>query len=155
VGEPFTIRRATIDDLETLVELRGAMVREIAGEMEIDADEALANTRDYFETAVPGGDYICLLAEAEGRVVGVGGMVIYRKPSQPLSPVGVEGYILNMLTIAEWRGRGIASAIMEGLLECARGAGAGLVWLRATDQGRPVYQRFGFAENPRYMQLKL
>ena len=50
----------------------------------------------------------------------MGGMVIYRKPSQPLSPVGVEAYILNMLTVAEWRGRGVASAILERLLDCAR-----------------------------------
>ena len=49
----------------------------------------------------------------------------------------------------------LASDIVERLLECAREAGAGLVWLRATDQGRPVYEKFGFAENPRYMQLKL
>jgi len=52
-------------------------------------------------------------------------MVIYRKPSQPLSPVGVEGYVLNMLTVAEWRGKGIASAIMRELLAWAREAGGG------------------------------
>ena len=156
MAEPFTIRRATLDDVDLLVDLRDAMWREIAGEMDIgDVREALGNTREYFENAVPSGDYICLLAEADGRVVGVGGMVIYRKPSQPLSPVGIEGYILNMLTVSEWRGRGIASVIVEGLLACAQEAGAGLVWLRATEQGRPVYERFGFAENPRYMQLKL
>jgi GNAT superfamily N-acetyltransferase len=156
MSEPVTIRRATADDIDTLVELRDAMWREIAGEMDIgDVSEALDNTRVYFESAVASGEYVCLLAEAEGRVVGVGGMVLYRKPSQPLSPVGVEAYILNMLTVGEWRGRGVASAIVERLLDCAREAGAGLAWLRATEQGRPVYEKFGFAENPRYMQLKL
>jgi GNAT superfamily N-acetyltransferase len=156
LGEPFTLRRATPDDIDLLVDLRDAMWREIhAGDLEAaDLSEALDNTRAYFESAVPSGDYVCLLAEADGRIVGVGGMVLYRKPSQPLSPVGVEGYILNMLTVPEWRGRGVASAIMEGLLECAREAGAGLVWLRATEAGRRVYERFGFAENPRYMQVK-
>lgn len=154
--EPFPIRRATVEDIDLLVELRDAMWREIAGEMDSgDVSEALGNTREYFEAAVPTGDYVCLLAEAESRVIGVGGMVIYRKPSQPLSPVGVEGYILNMLTVSEWRGKGVASSIVRELLACAREAGAGLVWLRATEDGRRVYERFGFAENPRYMQLKL
>ena len=132
------------------------MWREIAEGMELgDVSEALGNAREYFEVAVPSGDYVCVLAEAQSQVVGVGGIVIYRKPAQPLSPVGVEGYILNMLTVPEWRGKGVASAIVERLLDCAREAGAGLVWLRATEQGRPVYERFGFAQNPRYMQVKL
>jgi GNAT superfamily N-acetyltransferase len=156
MGEPFTIRRATINDIDLLVDFRDAMWREIAGEMDFgDVIEALGNTREYFEAAVPSGDYVCLLAEGEGHVVGVGGIVIYRKPSQPLSPVGVEGYILNMLTVDEWRGKGVASAIMRELLECARQAGAGLVWLRAIEAGRRVYEKFGFAENPHYMQVKL
>jgi GNAT superfamily N-acetyltransferase len=60
-----------------------------------------------------------------------------------------------MLTIDEWRGKGVASAIMRELLECARQAGAGLVWLRATEAGRRVYEKFGFAENLHYMQVKL
>ena len=156
VGEAFTLRRATVEDIDLLVELRDAMWREIAEGTELgDGSEALGHTREYFEVAVPSGDYVCVLAEAQSQVVGVGGMVIYRKPAQPLSPVGVEGYILNMLTVSEWRGKGVASAIVERLLDCAREAGAGLVWLRATEQGRPVYERFGFAQNPRYMQVKL
>jgi GNAT superfamily N-acetyltransferase len=156
VGEAFRLRRATVQDIDLLVELRDAMWREIAGEIEIgDVGEALENTREYFEDKVPSGEYVCLLAEVDAQVVGVGGMVIYRKPSQPLSPVGVEAYILNMLTVDEWRGKGVASAIMRELLECARQAGAGIVWLRATEAGRRVYERFGFMENPRYMQVKL
>ena len=154
--EAYSLRRATLDDIDALVDLRDAMWREIAAGMDIgDVREALGNTREYFQAAVPSGDYVCVLTEAQGQIVGGGGMVIYRKPSQPLSPVGVEGYILNMLTVAEWRGKGIASAIMRELLACAREAGAGLVWLRATDQGRSVYEKFGLAENPRYMQVKL
>jgi GNAT superfamily N-acetyltransferase len=156
VGEAFRLRRATVQDIDLLVELRDAMWREIAGEIEIgDVGEALENTREYFEDKVPSGEYVCLLAEVDAQVVGVGGMVIYRKPSQPLSPVGVEAYILNMLTVDEWRGKGVASAIMRELLECARQAGAGLVWLRATEAGRRVYEKFGFAENLHYMQVKL
>ena len=60
-----------------------------------------------------------------------------------------------MLTLAEFRRKGIASAIMREMLASAREAGAGLVALKATDAGRRVYEKFGFTENPHYMQLKL
>jgi ribosomal protein S18 acetylase RimI-like enzyme len=156
MSERFTIRRATPDDIEVLVELRDAMLREAADGGQLgDIREALGNTRDYFEEKLPTGEYVCFLAEVEGQVVGVGGMVLFRKPALPRSPLGLEVYILNMLTLAEFRGKGIASAIMRELLESAREAGAGLVALKATDAGRRVYEKFGFAENPSYMQLKL
>jgi hypothetical protein len=49
MSEEFTLRRATVDDIDLLVELRDAMWREIAGEMDIgDVSEALGNTREYF-----------------------------------------------------------------------------------------------------------
>jgi ribosomal protein S18 acetylase RimI-like enzyme len=156
MSERFTIRRATPNDIDVLVELRDAMLREAVNDGELgDVSEALGNTREYFEEKLPAGEYVCFLAEVEGRVVGVGGMVLFRKPALPQSPLGLEGYILNMLTLAEFRGKGIASAIMRELLESAQEAGAGLVALKATDAGRRVYEKFGFTENPHYMQLKL
>jgi GNAT superfamily N-acetyltransferase len=152
----FSLRRATVEDIDLLLELRQAMWREGALDMETpDASLALEEARKYLLEKVPSGEYICYLAEAEGRVVGVGGMFLYRHLPRPRSPRGVEGYILNMLTLSEWRRRGIASAILRELLECAREAGATLVGLRASEDGRPVYEKFGFKENPHYMQVEL
>ena len=53
-----------------------------------------------------------------------------------------------MYTAPEWRGRGIARMIVEELMSAARAAGARFVSLRASDQGRPIYEKAGFAENP-------
>jgi len=93
MSEPFTVRRATSNDIDTLLELREAMWREGAEGMDrADAGVALDNTRKYFEEKVPSGEYVCFLAEAQGRVVGVGGMILYRYPPRPRSPRGVEGY---------------------------------------------------------------
>jgi len=156
MSEAFTLRRATVDDIDLLLELREAMWREGAMGMDTDdAVEALDNARAYFEEKLPSGEYVCFLAGAGGRVVGIGGMFLYRHPPRPRSPRGVEGYILNMLTLPDWRRKGIASAIMRELLDCAREAGAALVGLRASEDGRRVYEKFGFAENPHYMQVKL
>ena len=156
MSEAFTLRRATVDDIDLLLELREGMWREGAAEMDTaDAAEALDNARVYFEEKLPSGEYVCFLAEAEGRFVSVGGMLLFRHPPRPRSPRGVEGYILNMLTLPDWRRKGIASVIMRELLDCAREAGAALVGLRASEDGRRVYEKFGFEENPHYMQLAL
>lgn len=155
-GARFALRRATVEDIELLFELREAMWREGAEEMNTaDAAEALINARRYFEEKLPGGEYVCFVAEANGRAVGIGGMFLYRHPPRPRSPRGVEGYILNVLTLREWRRKGIASEITRALLECAREVGAVQVGLRASEDGRRIYERFGFAPDPNYMLLRL
>ena len=77
------------------------------------------------------------------------------KPPSSKNLAGVEGYILNMYTALEWRGRGIARMIVEELTSAALAANARFVSLRASDQGRPMYEKAGFAENPRYLQRML
>jgi len=92
MSERFTIRRATPDDIGVLVELRDAMLSEAAEDGVLrDVSEALGNTREYFEEKLPAGEYVCFLAEVEGQVVGLGGMVLFRKPPLPQSPLGLEG----------------------------------------------------------------
>jgi len=56
--------------------------------------------------------------------------------------------IYDMVTAAEWRGRGLASAIVDALLSQAHGRGARVAFLQVDDDNAPaiaVYRKFGFA----------
>ena len=150
----FTIRRATLDDLETLVELR----------MKMQADEEIGqpptdDIRDanvsYFRETLGTDRIVALLADTADGTVASGVLILNRKPPAPSDPVGLEGYILSMYTDPEWRRRGIAAAIVAELVSIARDMGVSVVSLRASDMGRPVYAKQGFAENPHFMQLWL
>ncbi len=149
------IRHATIADTEVLVASRVAMQREL-GELGDDNEpHVIEAVRAYLQETLPTDELVALLAEAGGEVVGTGLIVLFNKPPSSGNLAGVEGYVLNMYTPPEWRGRGIARRIVEELLEAARVAGAPIVWLRATPAGRRVYEKVGFAEYPRYLQVKL
>ncbi len=151
---PIVLRRATLDDIELLVDLRIA-IQKAVGMVDGDRRAVADASREYFRDKVPSGEYISFFAEAEGEVAGVGGIVLFRKPPHPGNLSGVEGYILNMYTRPDWRRKGIASRILDALLAEAREHNAGLVWLRATETGRLVYEQHGFAEDPHYMRRKL
>jgi len=56
-------------------------------------------------------------------------------------------------TVPEARGRGLAEAVTRTLCEEAFAAGAPLVVLQASPQGRPVYARVGFREVSSYRRL--
>lgn len=61
--------------------------------------------------------------------------------------------IYDMVTAAEWQGRGLASALVDALLAHARSRGARLAFLQVNDDNAPalaVYRKFGFATAYRY-----
>ncbi|HWI64041.1 MAG TPA: GNAT family N-acetyltransferase, partial [Symbiobacteriaceae bacterium] len=59
---------------------------------------------------------------------------------------GGMGGIYNMCTLPEFRGRGIATAIMAAILRDAVALGCTHVGLTPTSMGRPLYERLGFRE---------
>lgn len=149
----YLIRRATLEDLDELVRLR--MVMQTDGESIDDSGRRQLEeaTRRYFRDKLGTEELVALLAEAGGRAIGSGVLVLFRKPPRLSNLEGWEGYILSMYTEPEWRRRGIATAIVRELVDAAKAVGAALVFLRASDMGRPVYAKEGFAESPHYMQL--
>jgi GNAT superfamily N-acetyltransferase len=76
------------------------------------------------------------LARLKGRPVGAGTL---------FTRAGMGG-IYNMCTLPEWRGRGIARAIMAACLSDAAATGCEYVGLTPTSMGRPLYDMLGFRE---------
>ena len=149
------VRRATMDDVNTLVELRIAMQVEL-GDIAPQQEEAVSDAiRGYLRERLETEELVVLLAEAEQQTMATGWLALFQRPPSRKNLAGVEGYVFNMYTAPEWRGRGVARMILDELLSAARVAGARRVSLRASDAGRPVYEKAGFQENPRYMQIKL
>jgi ribosomal protein S18 acetylase RimI-like enzyme len=63
-----------------------------------------------------------------------------------LLPQGDMAGIYNMCTLPEFRGRGVASAILAAAIADARVRGCQYVGLTPTSMGRPLYERLGFRE---------
>lgn len=156
----ITIRRATADDAEAMARLRRDMQIEL---MPTDTrpdllppDALVSHNRDYFREKIPTPDFIAFLAEADGEIVGTSGIVMYRVPPTGGNPTGIEGFVMNMYTVPSFRGRDIATRLLGRLVEHARGLGARRVWLRASEYGRPVYDRYGFVgDDPHYMAYRI
>jgi len=86
---------------------------------------------------VPDG---CFAIELDGRVVSTTTLMCYQRR---LAWVGM------VLTKGNYRGRGFARRLLVAALDRADSLGIETIKLDATDQGRPLYERFGFqAEQP-------
>ena len=90
-----------------------------------------------------------------GRAIGSG--VVWLQPSQPrpgrLSRLSMP-YFMSMFTEPEFRGRGVATLLVEEMVRWATVRGFRRIFLHASIAGRPVYARLGF-ENGNEMRLDL
>jgi ribosomal protein S18 acetylase RimI-like enzyme len=79
-----------------------------------------------------------IVARMDGHIVGCG----------QLSCEDAIAGVYDMVTAPEWRGRGVATAIVNALLANARERGATCAFLQVDEDNEPalrVYRKFGFA----------
>ena len=151
----FTIRRATIDDLEEIVRLRIAFLTEMESDACETAAAAAAAIREYTKEKLPTGEFLIWFAEHDGTIIGTSGLVYYRRPPTLHYHGDLHGYIMNMYTLPERRGQGVASALLQTAIDHVKTTSAKRIVLHATEMGRPIYTRFGFTATDTEMMLKL
>lgn len=138
------LRPAGPGDFETLVAHRLGMWRDMGGKSE----RALQAHRPVYRAwALPrlrSGELTAVIAEVDGQPVGSG--ALWWMPAQPRPGLAASTnpYILSMYTRPEYRGLGVATAVVKALVRIARQGRAGRVTLHASAQGRKLYERLGF-----------
>ena len=143
------IREAKAADIPALVRLRMALFCELGELDEPLADGALWQaTEAYFSAAARDGSARSWLVEVDGEAVACGTLALFVRPPYPGNLAGREAYLLNMYTQSAWRKRGMASALLDVMAAYAREQRLGKLWLHASEEGRPLYERLGFVANP-------
>lgn len=147
----WTIRRATLEDIEVLTDLRQRFLTEIGHA----SDAVPGAVRSYFAEALPTGEFVAFVAECDGRIVATSGVQIFRKAPHAHNLSGKEGFVLNMFTLPEWRGRGVATALMRQIVAFVCKKGATCIRLHASQRGLGLYTKLGFRHDNSEMVLYL
>lgn len=149
-----TIRRADATDLEDVLRLRMDFFREVRPDVG-EIQPVMESNRRYLAEKLPSGEFRVWFAEEQGLIVGTGGLVFFHRPPTPNCLSDLHAYVLNMYTLPEWRGRGVATMLLRHIIEHVRTTHAGRISLHATEMGRPIYERLGFAPCDSEMVLSL
>jgi len=142
-------RRATIDDVQALVDCRIKFLNELFNHPE-DEDTAVVrkSLREYFAQAIPSKSFVAWVAEHDGKIIATGGMVVWQKPAMY---GGVEsgrlGYLLNFYTLPEARRKGIGTRLLNELIKEAEALGLKYLHLHASKDGILIYRKAGFVEH--------
>jgi GNAT superfamily N-acetyltransferase len=102
-----------------------------------------------------GRDLVAWIAEVEGSPAGSGVVAFLMWPPGPFNPADRIGHIHSLYTLPEARRRGVARAILASAIEYCSGRGLRWVTLQASDEGRSLYESFGFKAARDEMRLEL
>jgi GNAT superfamily N-acetyltransferase len=136
-------------DLELICRHREDMFRESNAPGR--GDELLrtmtASFRSWLVPRLHDGSYFGYIAEEGGAAIGGIGLMLIDWPPHPSHPSeDKRGYVLNVFVEPSHRGRGLAKMLMQlGEAEFAK-RGASFAILHATQMGRPLYEKIGWAQ---------
>ena len=149
------IRKASVDDIHTLIELRLDYLREDNGTITEEQEQTIQNNLcEYLPKHLADGDFIAFLAEENNIVVSCAYLVIQEKPPNLQFVSGKTGLILNVLTYPEHRRKGYAFGVLTALIQEAKSLGVCQLELSATTDGKPLYEKLGFTI-PTYTSMRL
>ena len=144
-----TTRPVTPGDLDLICRHREEMFRasNAPGRTDDILREMTAAFRVWLEPRLQDGSYFGYIAEEDGAAIGGIGLMIIDWPPHPSHPnEDRRGYVLNVFVEPSHRGRGLAKMLMQlGEAEFAR-RGVSFAILHATQMGRPLYEKIGWAQ---------
>lgn len=146
------IKRADLNDLETLIKWRITVLKEVF-ELPEDYDLTVlkSENRLYYQEQLNTGGHIACFAYNGEKIVGCGGVCIYSEMPSPDNPSGKCAYLMNIYTAPEWRKNGVGKRIVEWLVDKARNLKITKIYLETSDAGRELYKSLGFGDMNGFM----
>lgn len=143
-------RIATINDIEQLVKCRKKQLIDEGIAPDKDIDSELIH---FFQKRLNDNSMVEWVGIDHDTIVATAAIVFYDFPPTYDNQSGIKGYITNMYTAPEYRGKGIATLLIDKLVQEAKNRNVEKLWLGASKMGRPVYLRYGFKETDEWLEL--
>jgi GNAT superfamily N-acetyltransferase len=144
-GPEYTLREATVADAPVLARQRRLMFDSIEPLTPQQGDLLEAAIIRYIVQAMPAGTFRSWVVEHQGAIVSGGGLQLRTLMPRPGYVYGEpEGLIVSMWTEPAHRRRGLGRRIVDAILAWGRANGVTRFTLHASDDGRPLYELYGF-----------
>ena len=136
----YTLRSATSADAALIAQQREAMFVDMGRTYR----EAEAHFARWVQPRLEQGVYLGWLVEHAGETVAGAGLILQDWPPGALDPRPLRGYLDNIYTHPDHRGRGLARVLVQGAVAEAQARDIRFVSLYASEAGRPLYEQLGF-----------
>lgn len=137
------IVRATLKDIETIVDMKMKMSEEL-GINHIFQDNVEEKIRQEYINLYNEDKCFHYMIYEENRIVTIGGAVIKTDIPFCFFKTPYYGYIIDIYCIPEKRRNGYATKIIEAILALLKEKNIKVVKLKASENGKALYEKMGF-----------
>lgn len=109
----------------------------------------------YFNDNIEHETFFGWVAINNDDIVSTAGACIMKRPPSFTNPTGEFVYITNVYTVNEYRRQGIATKLVELVLEDAKSRGYSFAQLHASEDGKSVYKKLGFHDASGFMSKRI
>ena len=154
----IAIKQLTIENVDELLKMRKLSLSQVFEEEKKEmSDEEWSSlekeTRLYYLEELEANRHIAVAAYEGEELLGWGGMCLHREMPSPDNMSGQSGYLMNIYTKKQHRGKGVGKAICRHLIRLAKKIGIDKIYLESTEEGKHLYRRLGFQDMEDYMKL--
>ncbi len=152
----FTIRDAYLRDIEKIIEYRMKLLFELGKVEKEDGTSKLRDaTRSYFINKIQTGEFRVWIAESAGDIIGMTCIQFIEHPPIYENIGGVEAHVMDVYTTNDWRGKGVATAILEQVIAHAKEHNAKRIVLNTIGTDTRIYEKLGFTPISGAMEMFL
>lgn len=138
------IRKAGYSDIDSIVENRLEFMGSLYKEEQTFSEEFINDTYEYLKENIVKDTFVAWIAKENASIVSIAVVCFYDLLPMMSNKTGKTGYILNVYTLPEYRRMGLATTLINHLIEEARGRNVHKLMLSATEEGMHVYKKMGF-----------
>ncbi len=147
----IAVKKAALTELPVIMEWRMRVLKEVFHLPEnADMSALYAENESYYREHLRNDTHTACFAYLEETIVGCGGICYQAEMPSPDNPSGRCGYLMNIFTLPEYRGKGAGKAIVAFLEADARQRGIGKLSLESSDIGESLYRSMGFKKNDHF-----
>jgi N-acetylglutamate synthase-like GNAT family acetyltransferase len=152
--DELIIRKATIDEIDTLMQWRMEVLHNVFSIPDDEDTSALEKANlEYYMKEIPGGGHVACLASLGNEIIGCGGICFYQEMPSPDNHSGKCAYLMNVYVRSQYRENGFGQNITRWLIKQAKERGITKIYLETSEPGRQMYEQLGFKEMKDYLKL--
>lgn len=142
----IVFRKADINDIEKLVNMRIEYLKEDLGEIAVaNSKQLITSLYEFFKKHLD-LDIDAFVAEYVGEIISTSYTAYYYRIPHPNFPTGYAAVPINGYTKPEYRKHGLAGTLLKISAEYAKNKGVEFLNMEVTGKGLSVCKKMGFEE---------